>query len=283
MTETATAPLDTVAFLGGGQMARALIGGLRAAGQPAGTLFVADVAPAACTALEQAFPGVTTTGIPGTAAARARVWVLAVKPQNMAALCAELAPLAQSLRPVVVSVAAGIRSEQLQAWLGAGVAVIRTMPNRPALVGAGITALYATPGVDAAARAQAEALMAAAGATVWVDDEAQLDAVTAVSGSGPAYFFLLVEALEAAAIQAGLPPATARRLAVETAHGAGRMASQTGVEPAVLREQVTSKGGTTAAALAVFEAGGFRALVNEAVAAAARRSAELGGAPPPAP
>jgi pyrroline-5-carboxylate reductase len=149
------------------------------------------------------------------------------------------------------------------------------MPNRPALMGAGITALYAAPGVDAAARATAEGILAACGPTVWVPDEAQMDVVTAVSGSGPAYFFLLIECLEAAGIELGLDPATARQLAIETARGAGRMAAESAESPAELRQQVTSKGGTTAAALEVLEAADVRGIFARAVAAGAARSTAL--------
>jgi pyrroline-5-carboxylate reductase len=181
----------------------------------------------------------------------------------------------------VISVAAGTRIADLAAWLGPGPALVRTMPNRPALIGAGVTALHAAPGVGPGERETAEAILGACGSTVWVDAEGQMDAVTAVSGSGPAYFFLLAEALEAAAIRLGLPPATARTLAVETARGAGRMAAEGDDPPEALRAQVTSKGGTTAAALAVLEAAGFRDTVANAVEAAARRSAELSTPPKP--
>jgi len=153
--------------------------------------------------------------------------------------------------------------------------IVRAMPNRPALIGAGVTALYAGSGVTARDRESVEALMSAAGATVWLDQESQMDVVTAISGSGPAYFFLLLEALESAAIGAGLPASTARRLAVETARGAGLMAAESGEAPAVLREQVTSKGGTTAAALEVLEEAAVRDTFRRAVAAATLRSAKL--------
>lgn len=277
-----SAPLPGVAFIGGGQMARALIAGLCAAGQPAATLAVADISEEARQALERDFPGIRTFAEPAAAATRAGVWVLAVKPHQMEAVSRSLRGLADTHHPTVVSVAAGTRLSQLQEWLGEGVAVVRTMPNRPAFVGAGITGLYAHASVGAAARLQAAALMQAAGSTVWVEEERLLDAVTAVSGSGPAYFFLLIEALAAAGEAVGLPPATARELAVATAYGSGKMAKDTGAPPAELREQVTSKGGTTAAALAVFEAGGFRALVAAAVAAADRRAVELAGPATPA-
>lgn len=262
-------------------MARALIAGLCAAGQPAGTLAVADISPAARAALERDFPGVFTTDDPAVAAARAGLWVFAVKPQQMETVVRSLASLAAAVRPTLVSVAAGTRIAQLEEWIGPGIPVVRTMPNRPAFVGAGVTGLHAAAAVDAASRDAAAALMAAAGSCVWVAEERLLDAVTAVSGSGPAYFFLLIEALAAAGEKVGLPPETARQLAVDTAFGAGIMARRTGAPPAQLREEVTSKGGTTAAALAVLEDGGFRVLLEQAVMAADRRATELGGGTPP--
>jgi pyrroline-5-carboxylate reductase len=182
---------------------------------------------------------------------------------------------ASARRRLFISIAAGTRVANLARWLGGATPIVRAMPNRPALIGSGVSALYAGPGVTPAEREAAEKLLATCGVTVWVDAESQLDAVTAVSGSGPAYFFLLIEALEAAAIEQGLPPATARRLAIATADGAGRMAAAAAEPPAELRAQVTSRGGTTAAALEVFEAGGLHAMVSRAVAAATQRSAEL--------
>ena len=265
------------AFIGGGQMARALIAGLCAAGQPASTLAVADISPEARAALERDFPGVFTTAHPVEAAARADLWVLAVKPQQMEPVVRSLAGLAATRHPTLVSVAAGTRIAQLEEWIGPGIPVVRTMPNRPAFVGAGVTGLHAAAGVKAPSRAAAAALMGAAGSCVWVAEERLLDAVTAVSGSGPAYFFLMIEALAAAGEKVGLPAETARQLAVDTAYGSGVMARQTGTPPAQLREEVTSKGGTTAAALAVLEAGGFRALLEAAVVAAEQRATELGG------
>lgn len=207
--------------------------------------------------------------------ADADVVVLAVKPQDMAVAARGLARDLADRRRLVVSVAAGIRLSDLERWLGKGIPMVRAMPNRPALIGAGITALYAGGGTTVDDRATVERLMSAVGEAVWLEQEAQMDAATAISGSGPAYFFLLIEALEAAGVEIGLPHATARRLAAATARGAGRMAAESGLEPATLREQVTSRGGTTAAALSVLEAEGLRAMVHRAVEAAARRSAEL--------
>jgi len=265
---------NRIAFVGGGHMATSLIGGLVARGVPAGAITVADPAATQRERLQRDF-GVHVVEHGGAAVHEADVVVLAVKPQQMAEVCRAIAPALAARRPLVISIAAGIRLHDLGRWLGPSVPLVRTMPNRPALIGVGITALYAGHEVDAAARAVADEVMAACGPTVWVRDEQQMDVVTAVSGSGPAYFFLLIEAIEQAAIELGLDPATARKLSVETAHGAGRMAASAFDSPAELREQVTSRGGTTAAALEVLEAGGLRAILARAIAAAARRSSEL--------
>jgi pyrroline-5-carboxylate reductase len=265
---------NRIAFVGGGNMATGLIGGLIARGTPPATIVVADPEASQRSRLERDF-GVTTVAAAPAAVAGARTVVLAVKPQQMAQVARSIAGQVAASGALVISVAAGIRLQDIARWLGPGVPLIRTMPNRPALIGAGITALYAMPEVDAASRQTAETILAACGPTVWVPDEAQLDVVTAVSGSGPAYFFLLIECLEAAGIQLGLDPATARKLALETARGAGRMAAEATEPPAELRAQVTSKGGTTAAAIEVLEAAGMRGIFAAAVAAGARRSTEL--------
>jgi pyrroline-5-carboxylate reductase len=263
-----------IAFIGGGHMSTSLVGGLRARGVPAGHLCVADPMPAQLERLQFDF-GVRVTTDNADAARGADIVVLAVKPQQMAEAARSIAGELAARRRVVVSVAAGIRLADLARWLGTGVPVVRSMPNRPALIGAGITAACAGPGVGHEDRAAVEGVLSAVGALVWLDDEPLLDAVTAISGSGPAYFFLLIEALEDAGVALGLPRATARQLAIHTALGAGRMAAEGADAPATLREQVTSKGGTTAAALAVLEHAGLRGIFAEAVAAAARRSAEL--------
>jgi pyrroline-5-carboxylate reductase len=265
----------TVAVIGGGHMARALIGGWLANGLPPARLRVADPFADARAAVERDFPGVRAFERNEDACAGAGVWIFAVKPQMLGDVARGLAALAANAPPLAISVAAGIRGADLQRWLGPRVPVVRTMPNRPALLGAGATALYAGPGVDASQRALAARLLDAVGTTVWVDDESAMDAVTAVSGSGPAYFFLLIELLEAAARAEGLSDEVARRLAIETAYGAARMARESTDDPATLRAQVTSKGGTTAAALAVMEAAGLRDIVRRAVGAASARSREL--------
>jgi len=260
-------------FIGGGNMAAALIGGLIRRGIAPAHLVAADPGADALARLAREF-GVRTCADNVEAVHDAEVVVIAVKPQQIRAVCLALAP-ALTHKPLVISVAAGIPHAALSRWLGSGVPVVRTMPNRPALNGFGATGLYAPPAVGAAHRALAESIMAAVSATVWVDHESQMDTVTALSGSGPAYFFLFMEALEAAARERGLPAEVAHQLTLATAYGAARMARDSSDSLAALREQVTSKGGTTAAALAVLDAAGLRAIVAHAVAAADRRSAEL--------
>lgn len=254
-------------------MATALIGGLIRKGIAPSHLHVADPDAGTLARLSRDFRISTCTdnqeAVRGTEAV-----VIAVKPQQIRAVCQALAP-ALHARPLVISVAAGIPHAALSRWLGSAVPVVRTMPNRPALNGFGATGLYAPPSVGAEHRALAESILAAVSATVWVDHESQMDTVTALSGSGPAYFFLLMEALESAARERGLPGDVAHQLTLATAYGAARMARDSSEPLQVLRDQVTSKGGTTAAALAVLEEAGLRAIVAHAVAAADRRSAEM--------
>jgi pyrroline-5-carboxylate reductase len=271
-----------IAFIGGGHMSTSLVGGLLARGLAPDAIAVADPVPAQLERLQARF-GVHTSPDNLPAVRDADLVVLAVKPQDMAAAARGMAGEIAARRPIVVSIAAGIRLANLEAWLGRGVPLVRTMPNRPALIGAGITGAFAGALVGPAERAAVESVLTAVGPLVWLEDESLLDAVTAVSGSGPAYFFLLIEALEDAGVSLGLPRATARQLAVHTALGAGRMAAEGDVAPATLREQVTSQGGTTAAALAVLEQADLRGILSAAVTAAARRSAELAdqfGGPP---
>lgn len=269
--------ISPITFIGGGNMARSLIGGLVARGHDATAIHVAEPYAELREALVRDF-GVDAQADNAVAAGHGAIWVFAVKPQVMKSVCEALAPLAQAQRPLVVSIAAGITSAQLSRWLGGDVAVVRTMPNTPALLGAGATGLFANAAVDANQRAQAETLMQATGLTAWIDDEAQMDAVTAVSGSGPAYVFLLAEAMQAAGEAQGLPAETARRLALQTIFGAARMLTESGEPAAVLRQRVTSPGGTTQAALEAFDAGGFRPLVATAIAAATQRGRELSAA-----
>ncbi len=263
-----------LAFIGGGNMAAALIGGLTRRGLPASRIVAADPSGEQLQRLVRDY-GITAAAGNADAVEDAEVVILAVKPQHMRAAALALSPHLAASRPLLISVAAGIPHAALARWFGAQIAVVRTMPNRPALNGFGATGMYAPPSVGAAHRALAESIMAAVSATVWVEHESQMDTVTALSGSGPAYFFLFMEALEAAAHERGLPNDIAHKLTLETAFGAAQMARQSTESLAVLREQVTSKGGTTAAALAVLDAAGLRAIVAHAVAAADRRSAEL--------
>lgn len=264
-----------IAFIGGGNMARSLIGGLIADGFAAERIWVTDPAKERLSALAADY-GVHITTDNLEAARATDTWVLAVKPQVMRTVAEGLKAQVAASNPLVISIAAGIREPDLNRWLGGEAAVVRTMPNTPALVQSGATALYANTRVSRERRDFAESLLRAAGITQWLEDEALMDAVTAVSGSGPAYFFRLMELLQASAEQLGLPPATARLLTLQTAFGAAKMALESQDEPGVLRERVTSPGGTTERALQVFEQGDWRGLVQKAVSAAAERAGELG-------
>lgn len=268
---------SSIAFIGGGNMARSLIAGLVRQGTAAADIHVAEPVDALRDALAADF-GVTTYATASEAAAQASAWVLAVKPQVLREVCASLQPVAAAQRPLLVSIAAGITSSQLDRWLGGDIAVVRAMPNTPALLGAGVTGLFATAQVSDDQRAQADRVLSSTGRTVWVDDEALMDSVTAVSGSGPAYVFLLAEAMEAAGIAQGLPAEAARTLVQQTLLGASRMLDEAGEAPAELRRRVTSPGGTTQAAIEAFQAGGFEALVAKALAAAQARGRELSAA-----
>jgi pyrroline-5-carboxylate reductase len=264
-----------VALIGGGNMGRGLIGGLLARGLPAGRITVADLHEAGLAGLARDF-GVATTPDNATAVRGANVVVLAVKPQQMAPVVKALRPALAEGRPLLLSVAAGIQARDLTRWAGPGIAVVRAMPNRPALVGAGASGLYADADVTPAQRSLADLVMAATGLAVWVEAEAQLDVVTALSGSGPAYFFRLAELMAEAGIAGGLAPAVARALAAQTLAGAGQLvAAEPDTDLARMRAEVTSKGGTTEAALASFAARGLDETVRLAMDAAARRSHEL--------
>ena len=263
-----------IAFIGGGNMARSLIGGLLRGGTAPDRVRVGEPGASLAAALRQDF-GVAASADNLAAIDGASAWVLSVKPQVMKEVCEALRDAAQARRPLVISVAAGIRCAQIDGWLGGGIAVVRCMPNTPALIGAGASGLFANAIVDAQQRALAESILNAAGIVAWVDDETLMDTVTAISGSGPAYFFLLVEALEDAAVAQGMTRSAARALAAQTCLGAGRMLSESGAAPADLRQRVTSPNGTTQAALDSFAADRFADIVTRAVAAATRRGREL--------
>jgi pyrroline-5-carboxylate reductase len=262
-----------VTFLGGGNMGAAIVGGLVDRGFPAADITVIEPGAAARESLAARF-GVAVREAPGAGLPPADALVLAVKPQQMRQAVAPLVPLPPST--LVVTIAAGIRIADLSRWLGGHAAIVRAMPNTPALVHAGMTGLYAPPAVDAGGRARADGLLGAVGETVWLPREEDLDAVTAVSGSGPAYVFYFIEALERAGVEMGLAPEAARALALGTFAGAARLARERGEDPAVLRAQVTSKGGTTERALAEMEGAALKARFVEAVKAARERSRELG-------
>ncbi len=264
-----------ISFIGAGNMARSLIGGLLGGDCSAQQLRAADPNPEARQTLTEHYPGIFVTHANGDVLADADAIVIAVKPPQVRAVLEEIQPVIARRQPLVVSIAAGVRAEAISRWLGGTLPVVRLMPNTPALVGAGATGLYAMPGVDEAQRSLAENLARAVGATFWVDDEAQMDTLTAVSGSGPAYFFLVIEALEEAAVEQGLPAQTARLLALQTAFGATKLALEHDAPAAELRRRVTSKGGTTEQALAALEDGGLRDLLARAVTAAKARSNEL--------
>ncbi|ACR27807.1 pyrroline-5-carboxylate reductase [Burkholderia glumae] len=263
-----------IAFIGGGNMASALIGGIVKRGTAApDTLYVIDPNDGSRTKLRETF-GVRTGETVDAALAGYDAIVLAVKPQVLAEVAKTLAPhLGGAL---VISIAAGVRATDLSRWLGGYARVVRAMPNTPALVGMGVTGLAALPGVDAAGRELGSAVLGAVGETVWFDDEAKLDAVTAISGSGPAYVFYFIEALQEAARQLGLNDEQGRALAVATFTGAAQLAAQSGEPAGVLRERVTSKGGTTAAALAAFDAQDLKQAIVRGVLAAEARARELG-------
>ena len=264
----------TLTFIGGGNMASSLIGGLIADGWDPARIRVADSDSERLQQLSQRFPIATTTSN-NDAADHTDIIVLAVKPQVIQAVARELADIVAQQQPLVISIAAGIPASALGNWLGQSTAIVRTMPNTPAMVQSGATALYANEHVSEDQRSIAESILRAVGVAIWVEDEEQMHAVTALSGSGPAYFFLFMEALQAAGQELGLPEKTARLLALQTAFGAAKMALESNEDAATLRHQVTSPGGTTEHAIRTFQEGALEALVSKALRAAAKRSREL--------
>lgn len=270
----------TIGLIGAGNMARALIRGLLQAGHPAGRLQVADPDPAQLEQVVALHAGVGIHCDNEDVAGVADVLVLAVKPQLMAEVARQIAAGPRRAGQLILSVAAGITLGSLRDWFGPDTPLVRVMPNQPATIGAGISGLAASATVGERERQIARYIASATGQAVWLQDEALMDAVTAVSGSGPAYFYLLMEHMERAAVDLGLSPELAAALTRETALGAARVVIETKAEPARLRAAVTSPGGTTAAALQVFEAANLDAIVRRALAAARDRSAELGRSPP---
>lgn len=264
----------SLGFIGAGNMARSLAGGLLKNGWTPEQLALSDPDADQRRGAEQAL-GIKTFTDNRELAAGAAVLVLAIKPQVLKTVAEDLAATVQKKKPLVVSIAAGIRVDDIDRWLGGGLPIVRVMPNTAALIGSGASGLYANARVSATQRDEAETILRAVGVTVWVDQEDLIDTVTAVSGSGPAYFFLAMEALEKAAIRHGLDAKSARLLTLETAYGAAKMALEGGEEPAQLRRRVTSPGGTTEQAVKALEAGGIEPLFEAAVVAAIRRAREL--------
>ncbi|WP_020558091.1 pyrroline-5-carboxylate reductase [Thiofilum flexile] len=265
----------TIAFIGSGNMARSLILGLLRDNSSPIAIRVSDPDPNQLAAIQQHWPEITTSTSNETIVQGADIVVLAVKPQVMREVAQALAASCQTTRPLIISIAAGITIDSLQQWLGGQLPIVRCMPNTPALVQAGATGLYANPLVSEPQRNQAESILRSVGITLWFEEEAALNAVTAVSGSGPAYFFLVMEAMQAAAQHLGLPTKEAGLLVVQTALGAAKLALESQESPAELRRKVTSKGGTTAAAIDILQEKQLAAIFLEAMQAATKRSETL--------
>lgn len=263
----------SIAFIGGGNMASSLLGGLLSSSTSADKLLVCEPDQNRCQQLQQQF-GIRTTQN-NADALEYDVIVLAIKPQLMQDVCHKLGSAITRQSPLFISIAAGLRCEAIERWLGNSRAIVRCMPNTPSLVGKGATALYANEQTSQPQAEQATRILQAVGLTLWVNQENKLDAVTALSGSGPAYFFLLIEAMQDAAIELGLEAETACQLAQQTALGAAFMANESELDVATLRANVTSKGGTTEQAIISFEQAGFRDIVKNALQAAHERSISL--------
>jgi pyrroline-5-carboxylate reductase len=264
----------TISFIGAGNMASAIIGGMLDSGFKAANIWVSAPDDNHLQSIRKQF-GVSVTTDNRYCAEQADMVVLAVKPQVMASVCSDIAPVVQNTRPLMVSIAAGLEASTLDEWLGGGLPLVRVMPNTPSLVGKGAAGLYANDQVKEKQKAMVESVFNSIGSALWVDDESLLHAVTALSGSGPAYFFLMLEALEEAATDAGIAGETARALAIQTMAGAAEMAGRSEHDPGQLKRNVMSPGGTTEQAIQTFEEGGLRDLVKKAYSAAYKRSGEM--------
>lgn len=264
----------TIGFIGAGNMALSLIKGLLASGYPAENISATDPDTDKCHQVAQTL-GIRCQANNTQCAEQADILVLAVKPQQMRLVCEEIQPQVSSHQPLVVSIAAGLRTDTLQQWLGGSAAIVRTMPNTPAMIQSGATGLFANERVNEEQRTHAENILRAVGLTVWVDKESDLDIVTAVSGSGPAYYFLFMEAMQAAAESMGLSPQSAKLLTIQTAFGAAKMALESSDSCQTLREKVTSPNGTTEKALQWFASHDFNDTVAGAMYAAKSRAETL--------
>ncbi|MDI9246537.1 pyrroline-5-carboxylate reductase [Marinobacter sp. CHS3-4] len=264
----------TISFIGAGNMASAIIGGMLESGYNAANIWVSAPDDGHLQSVRKEF-GVSITTDNRHCAQQADMVILAVKPQVMKDVCIDIAPVVQNTRPLMVSIAAGLEATTLDEWLGGGMPMVRVMPNTPSLVGKGAAGLYANDQVKDKQKAMVESVFSSIGSALWVEDESLLHAVTALSGSGPAYFFLMLEALEEAATEAGIPGKTARELAIQTMAGAAEMAGRSEHDPGQLKRNVMSPGGTTEQAIHTFEEGGLRELVKKAYSAAYNRSGEM--------
>lgn len=264
----------TISFIGAGNMASAIIGGMLDSGFKASNIWASAPDDSHLQSIRKRF-GISVTTDNRYCAQQADMIVLAVKPQAMADVCHDIAPIAQNTRPLMVSIAAGLGADTLDEWLGGGLPIVRVMPNTPSLVGKGAAGLFANTSVSSAQKEMVQSVFEGIGIAVWVEDEALLHGVTALSGSGPAYFFLMLEALEASATKAGVDAETARKLAIQTMAGAAEMAARSDHDPAQLKKNVMSPGGVTEQAINTFEEGGMRELVAKAYNAAYSRSEEM--------
>ncbi|WFE69042.1 pyrroline-5-carboxylate reductase [Thiomicrospira sp. R3] len=263
-----------ICFIGAGNMSRSLIGGLIQSGYPANQIWAADPSPQALESLKQSF---SIKGFNDNLEAidSADIIVLAVKPQQLKPLCQSIAAKVQQTKPLIISVAAGVQTASINSWLGSNQSIVRTMPNTPALIQTGATGLFASNNITPLQKDEAENILRAAGLTIWVTDEAQLDIVTALSGSGPAYFFLFMEAMQSAGEKLGLDRKTAELLTMQTAFGAAKMALESDDDCATLRRKVTSPNGTTERAIQSFEQNQLTLTVEKAMQAAHQRAQQL--------
>jgi pyrroline-5-carboxylate reductase len=266
---------NNLAFIGGGNMTRAIVGGLLASGFDASNILVSEPVAEARDSLAKDLPGITTSGDNKAMAAAASAVMLSVKPQILPTVCRELRQTLQDTRPLIMSIAAGTRGADIDGWLGGGLSVVRIMPNQPSLVRRGVSGLFANQQTSEGEKARAAEIMGAVGSVVWVDSEADIDAVTAVSGSGPAYFFLLIDMLTKTAVQMGLTEGVAKTLAIETASGAAALAAAETEDMEVLIERVRSPGGTTAAALDSLDSANVRDIFSTAITSARDRANAL--------
>lgn len=265
-----------VGFIGGGNMARAIAGGLLRGGMHATDVLIAEPRAEQCASLREELYGALVSEDNTIVAREAEVLLFAVKPQILRSVCTDLKDIVQATRPLIMSIAAGPRIDDINSWLGGNLSVVRVMPNQPALIDQGISALFANPLTHARHRELAERIMSAVGQVVWLSNEAEMDAVTAVSGTGPAYFYLLIDILIQAAIKFGLNAEVARTLAVETARGATALATVETESMSAMIDRVRSPGGTTTAAFEHLDKSDARGIFAAAIEAARKRAIELG-------